>query len=326
MSDSAHVLQARRKWISLYEEIGDAGVVCRRCGISRPTLRKWWCRFQQRGEQGLLSNSRRPHSSPNSKVTAQHEELILGLRRERKLGPLRIQAELLRLHDLRFSTATIWKVLDRHRAKPLLRRRPSPPKRYSRKVPGERVQVDTRKIAPGIYQYTAVDDCTRLRVLGIYPRRTAKNSAHFLEERMAYEFPFPIQRIQSDRGGEFFGLPFQRALRAYCIKFRPNRPRSPHLNGKVERSQQTDEMEFWMTADLKDPDLALRLEDWQFFYNWQWPHSALGGRTPMERCCELTEQTPLSEEAYADYDPEKEQFQERDYKKELQLRKLKRCL
>jgi len=53
-------------------------------------------------------------------------------------------------------------------------------------VPGECVQVDTRKIAPGIYQYTAVDDRTRLRVLGIYPRRTAKNSAHFLEERMIH--------------------------------------------------------------------------------------------------------------------------------------------
>ena len=143
---------------------------------------------------------------------------------------------------------------------------------------------------------------------------------------MIYEFPFPIQRIQTDRGGEFFGLPFQQALRHYCIKFRPNRPRSPHLNGKVERSQQTDEMEFWATADLKDPDLALRLEEWQFFYNWQRSHGALDGRTPMERCCELTEQTPLSEEAYADYNLEKEPYQERDYKVELQLRKLKRCL
>lgn len=326
MSDSAHVLQARHKWISLYEETGDAGFVCRRCGISRPTLRKWWCRFQEHGEQGLRSNSRRPHNSPNGKITAQDEELILGLRRERKLGPLRMQAELLRLHDLRLWTATIRKVLDRRRARPLQRRRSSPPKRYSRKAPGECVQVDTRKIAPGVYQYTAVDDCTRLRVLGSYPRRTAENSAHFLEERMVYEFPFPIQRVQSDRGGEFFGLPFQRALRDYCIKFGPSRPRSPHLNGKVERSQQTDEMEFWMTADLKDPELSLRLEERQFFYNRQRSHSALGGRTPMGRCCELTEQTPPSGEAYAGYDPEKGLFQERDYKKELQLRKLKRCL
>jgi transposase InsO family protein len=69
-------------------------------------------------------------------------------------------------------------------------------------------------------------------VLGIYPRRTAKNSAHFLEERIVYEFPLPIQRIQSDRGGGFFGLPYQRALSAYCIKFRPNRSHAPHLNGK----------------------------------------------------------------------------------------------
>ena len=85
-------------------------------------------------------------------------------------------------------------------------------------------------------------------------------------------------------------------------------------------------MEFWATADLKDAELALRLEEWQFFYNWQRSHGALGGRTPMDRYCELTEQTPLSEDAYADYDPEKEPFQERDYKVELQLRKLKPCL
>jgi transposase InsO family protein len=54
-----------------------------------------------------------------------------------------------------------------------------------------------------------------------------------------------------------------------------------------------------MTADLKDPDLAPRLGEWQFFYNWQRPHSSIGGSTPMERCGELTGQTPLSEEAYA---------------------------
>ncbi len=70
---------------------------------------------------------------------------------------------------------------------------------------------------------------------------------------MAYEFPFPIQRIRTDRGGEFLGLPFRRALRAFCVKFRPNRPRSPHLNGKAERPQQTDEMEFRLTADLVAP-------------------------------------------------------------------------
>jgi hypothetical protein len=37
-------------------------------------------------------------------------------------------------------------------------------------------------------------------VLGIYSRRTARNSVKFLDERMLDEFPFPIQRIQTDRG------------------------------------------------------------------------------------------------------------------------------
>ena len=178
---------------------------------------------------------------------------------------------------------------------PLRRHRiPQQPHRYSRAVPGERVQVDTTKIALGIYQYTTFDDCTRFRVLGIYSRRTAKNSVCFLQERMIEEFPFPIQRIQSDRGAEFFGLEFQRAMQTNCIRFRPIRPRSPHLNGKVERSQKTDKFEFYPTIEPSDPELAVRLEEWQFFYNWHRPHSSLGGKTPIERYCELIEQTPLN--------------------------------
>ncbi len=30
-------VRQRLKWIQLYEETEDAGFVCRRCGISRPT-------------------------------------------------------------------------------------------------------------------------------------------------------------------------------------------------------------------------------------------------------------------------------------------------
>jgi len=45
----------------------------------------------------------------------------------------------------------------------------------------------------------------------------------------------------------------------YGIKFRPLRPASPHLNGKVERSQRTDLEEFYAT-DLRAQDLAERLD------------------------------------------------------------------
>jgi transposase InsO family protein len=46
--------------------------------------------------------------------------------------------------------------------------------------------------------------------------------------------------VQTDRGMEFFAYDFQQRLMDYAIKFCPIKPRSPHLNGKVERSQKTD--------------------------------------------------------------------------------------
>ena len=92
-------------------------------------------------------------------------------------------------------------------------------------------------------------------MLALFKRRTAANSLQFLELAIE-EFPFPIQRIQTDRGREFFAYCFQEKLMEYGIKFRPIKPASPHLNGKVERSQRTDIEEFYATADLKAPDLS----------------------------------------------------------------------
>ena len=77
-------------------------------------------------------------------------------------------------------------------------------------------------------------------------------------------------------------MEFQDALREEHIKFRPNRPRAPHLNGKVERSQRTDRMEFWATIDLKAPreQVEEQLVAWQSFYNGERTHSSLHSKTP----------------------------------------------
>ena len=84
--------------------------------------------------------------------------------------------------------------------------------------------------------------------------RTAENTLRFLE-KVVEEMPFPIQRIQTDRGLEFFALKVQERLMEWGIKFRPIRPASPHLNGKVERAQKTDLDEFYSTVNLDAPDL-----------------------------------------------------------------------
>ena len=319
-------VRMRLLWVQMYEKSGDAGYVCRRCGISRPTLRKWYRRYKEHGPKGLCDLSRKPKNSPNLKVTTDIEKLILDIRKKRKLGARRIQNELKRLHSISLSLASIHKILARNHVKPLHRiRRKNDYKSYNRPIPGDRVQMDTKKLAPGLYQYTAIDDCTRWRVIGIYNKRTAANTLLFFD-RVIEEFPFPIQRIQTDRGREFFAVKVQKKLMEYCIKFRPIKPRSPHLNGKVERSQKTDMQEFYSTVSLDDPKLMEQLDHWQFHYNWYRPHGSLNAKAPIDRWCELSSKTPMWEDIEAQYDRSSERIQEQNYRLDLEIRKLKRCL
>ena len=84
-------IQQRLQWVKLYETSGDAGFVCRRCGISRPTLRKWWRGYLAQGIAVLESHSRRPKRSPSTKTGTCEAALILELRSQRNLGARRIE-------------------------------------------------------------------------------------------------------------------------------------------------------------------------------------------------------------------------------------------
>ena len=126
-------IQQRLTWVKLYQELGDAGLVCRRCGISRPTLRKWSRRYLEHGIKGLESQSRKPHSSPNTKITQYYEKLILELRCKRNLGARRIQSELRRQHEVHLGLATIHKTLKRNQVKPI--------RKYRRKKDYIRMEV-----------------------------------------------------------------------------------------------------------------------------------------------------------------------------------------
>jgi len=141
----------RLAWVQLYLDSNDAGFVCRRRGISRPTLRKWVRRYEAEGVDGLRDQSKKPQSSPNTKITKQIESWIVKYRKQRNLGARRLQTELIRLHNCHLSLATIHKVLTRNAVKPLVKiRLKNHFKRYSRPIPGDRIQMDTCKIAPGL--------------------------------------------------------------------------------------------------------------------------------------------------------------------------------
>lgn len=313
----------RLKWIKLYEKYGNFGLVCLKCGISRPTLRKWLKRYKEQGLEGLLDQDKTPHRSPLTKVDKRVEEILLSYREKRKLGARHIQVEMQRNDQIKLSLATIHKVLKRNSCAPVSIRRIKKKtfKIYNRPIPGDRVQLDTCKIAPGIYQYTAIDDCSRYQVIDIYPRRTSANTLKFID-KVIEETPFPIQRIQTDRGNEFFAVKVQEKLMEYCIKFRPNKPRSPHLNGKVEGVQKTDLQEFYATQDLKNPNLREELGYWQHFYNWDRPHSSLKGKTPIDVISELSNKTPFSDEVEDLYDSLQERIQIQDYQMDLRLKEL----
>ncbi len=181
------------------------------------------------------------------------------------------------------------------------------------KVPGARVQMDVCKIANNLYQYTAIDDCTRYKVLALYKRRTATNTLSFLDQVLEC-MPFPVQRIQTDRGQEFFAYAVQDYLKEHKIKFRPIRPLSPHLNGKVERTQKTDLNEFYSSVDIQSAELQKQLQNWAHYYNHNRGHSSLSGKTPWEKYKDLKSFIPSIQEIEKNYDPLKEPFIMQNYK------------
>jgi len=145
--------------------------------------------------------------------------------------------------------------------------------------------MDLKYLPQNRYQVTLVDDCSRFLAATILEQRTTAAVCQALP-RLLKSFPFPLHCIQTDNGSEF-GRDLTTLLRRLNIRHARIRPRSPHLNGKVERVQRTTEEEFW-DAIAPGP-----LEDWERclqeyvrFYNRRRQHSALGYATPMEYALE----------------------------------------
>ena len=88
-------------------------------------------------------------------------------------------------------------------------------------------------MAARLYQCTAIDDCTRLRVLKVYDACNQRTAIRFIDQ-VRHRLPFRIQVVQTDNGAEFQSQ-FHWHLESLDIRHVYIRPRTPHLNGKVER-------------------------------------------------------------------------------------------
>ena len=165
------------------EEItGNVALTCRYYGISRQIFSTWKRRYDAHGLDGLRDRSHRPHVSPGTTRTEVVGKIIY-LRQHYHFGPAKIAMYLARYHDISISQSGVWRILkrldlNRLPASQRYKRHDRRWRRYEKPLPGHRVQLDVKFIAPlpgsrrKHYQFTAIDDCTRLRVLRIYPQLT----------------------------------------------------------------------------------------------------------------------------------------------------------
>jgi transposase InsO family protein len=158
-----------------------------------------------------------------------------------------------------------------------------------KEVPGHHVQAHVKIVslkAPDghrvrRFQYTAIDDATRVRALKIYGRHNQANAMNFIDY-VIDKFPFRIHTIRTDRGHEFQAQ-FHWHVEDKGIRHVYIKPRSPELNGKVERSHRSDQEEFYQLLSYKDDvDLDRKLKEWERYYNYARPNGAFKGKTPYE--------------------------------------------
>jgi transposase InsO family protein/transposase-like protein len=288
------------------EEItGNVALTCRYYGISRQCFYTWKRRYDAEGLDGLRDRSRRPHVSPGATRTEVVGKIIY-LRQTYHFGPAKIAMYLARYHDIAISHSGVWRILKRLDLNQLpasqrYKRHDKRWKRYEKPLPGHRVQIDVKFIEPlpsakpgsrrKHYQFTAIDDCTRLRVLRIYPRLNQKTAIQFVDYVLE-RLPFRVEVIQTDNGAEFQSL-FHYHVLDKGINHVYIKPRTPRLNGKVERSHRIDAEEFYQLLDgLVIDDTKVfndKLAEWENFYNYHRPHGGLGGQTPYERLKQRTQ-------------------------------------
>lgn len=302
--DLSRAAKIRLDWFDFYKAHGNnAALACRHFGISRKTFYKWRGLYDSKRIKSLEDRPRRPKRLRQPTWSAESAQAVLSLREKYPRWGKEKLALLLRREGIEISVSMVGRILRRLKARNLLReplsngvsahKRHSPrlyavrkPKEYQPRLPGDLVQVDTLDLRPlpGVIlkQFTARDVISRWDVLEAHTRATANTAAGFLEN-LKRRMPFKIRAIQVDGGSEFHAE-FERACQQMKIRLFVLPPRSPKLNGCVERANRTHTEEFYEVQDFPIEIAALNqsLQEWEKTYNTIRPHQALEYLTPQQ--------------------------------------------
>jgi len=301
--------KARLAWFEYYHQHQDnARLTCRHFGISPQTFYRWLRRYDPYHPKTLESHSHRPKRIRQPTYSAEQIEAVRLLREQYpRWGKDKIKV-LLERQDIQLSASTVGRILHylkahnriceplpnpisakkRSRKRPYAVRKPAA---YQAKLPGDIVEVDTLDVRPlpgvAFKHFSAYDVVSRWNVVNIYRQATAASAKRFLDD-MANRMPISIKAIQVDGGSEFKSV-FEIECQARGIKLFVLPPRSPKLNGAVERANRTHTEEFYEVtdSDFELADLRTKLLEWEKICNTFRPNQALGYLTPLEHLQKL---------------------------------------
>jgi len=199
--EQARLMAWRLKVLRQAADEQNVARVCRRFGISRKSLYKWKRRHAEHGDGGVGDRPRTPRRSPRA-IAREVVGKILHLRQHYHFGPTRIAAYLTRFHFREIAGSSVHRILKRHRLNRLPANQKHQPhgkrwQRYEKPQAGHRLQLDVKFLEriPGtqrrLYQFTAIDDCTRIRVLKVYDACTQRTAIQFIDETSALTIPRP---------------------------------------------------------------------------------------------------------------------------------------
>ena len=274
--------------------------VAEEMGVSRATAWKWWRRFREEGVAGLEDRSSCPHGCPH-RTPAPLEAEVARLRREEKIGPVRIAARL------GMVPSTVHRVLSRlglNRLAWMDRPTGRVIRRIHTTTPGELVHLDVKKlgripdgggwrvhgraaVAVGAerrsrgmsYVHSAIDAYSRLAYSEIHDDERGPTCAGFLTRALGFFADYGIDEVAAiltDNAKAYTGRYFTDAVGR--IAHRRIRPYTPRTNGKVERYNRTllDEWAY-VRPYRSDEERVAALDEWLHMYNHHRHHAAIGG-------------------------------------------------
>jgi putative transposase len=294
----------RLKWFDYYNAHGqNARLTCRHFDISPQTFYRWLKRYDPKELRTLESRSHRPKHVRHPTYSITLVDTILKLREAYPRWGKNKLAVLLKREGIEVSVSMIGRILKRLKDRGVLKEaipnyisirkrhlvRPyavRKPREYQALLPGDLVEMDTLDVRPlpGVVlkHFSSYDVVSKWNVLGIFTQATAATAKHFLDD-VEIRTPNKIKAIQIDGGSEFQSV-FEEECRKRGIRLFVLPPRSPKLNGGVERANRTHTEEFYEVtdSDFELTDIRTKLLKWENICNTYRPNQALDYLTPAQ--------------------------------------------